>query len=58
MSNVAIKAEKRSNEELKRSASGRLRAAGYIPGTIYGLAQEPLNIKLNRMEFTLSLTCT
>jgi large subunit ribosomal protein L25 len=51
MSNVAIKAEKRNNEELKRSASGRLRAAGYIPGTIYGLAQEPLNIKLSRVEF-------
>jgi large subunit ribosomal protein L25 len=51
MSNVAIKAEKRSNEELKRSASGRLRIAGYIPGTIYGLSQEPLNIKLSRAEF-------
>ena len=51
MSNVAIKAEKRNNDELKRSAAGRLRAAGYIPGTVYGLAQEPLNIKLSRMEF-------
>jgi large subunit ribosomal protein L25 len=51
MSNVAIKAEKRNNEELKRSAAGRLRAAGYIPGTIYGQAQEPINIKLSRMEF-------
>ena len=51
MGNVAIKAEKRNNEELKRSASGRLRVAGYIPGTIYGLAQEPLNIKLSRVEF-------
>lgn len=51
MSNVAIKAEKRNNDELKRSASGRLRAAGYIPGTIYGQAQEPLNIKFSRTEF-------
>jgi large subunit ribosomal protein L25 len=51
MSNVAIKAEKRNGEELKRSAAGRLRAAGYIPGTIYGLSQEPLNIKLSRVEF-------
>ena len=51
MSNVAIKAEKRNDEELKRSAAGRLRAAGYIPGTIYGLAQDPLSIKLSRVEF-------
>ena len=51
MSNVAIKAEKRNNDELKRSAAGRLRAAGFIPGTIYGQAQEPLNIKFSRTEF-------
>ncbi len=51
MSNVAIKAEKRNKDELKRSAAGRLRAAGFIPGTIYGQAQEPLNIKFSRTEF-------
>jgi len=51
MSNVAIKAEKRNKDELKRSAAGRLRAAGFIPGTIYGQAQEPLNIKFSRSEF-------
>jgi large subunit ribosomal protein L25 len=51
MSNIAIKAEKRNNDELKRSAAGRLRAAGYIPGTIYGQAQEPLNIKFSRTDF-------
>jgi large subunit ribosomal protein L25 len=51
MSNVAIKAEKRNKDELKRSAAGRLRAAGYIPGTIYGQSQEPLNIKFSRTEF-------
>jgi large subunit ribosomal protein L25 len=51
MSNIAIKAEKRNNDELKRSASGRLRAAGFIPGTIYGQSKEPLNIKFSRSEF-------
>jgi large subunit ribosomal protein L25 len=51
MSNVAIKAEIRNKDELKRSAAGRLRAAGYIPGTIYGQSKEPLNIKFSRSEF-------
>jgi len=51
MSNIAIKAEKRSKDELKKNAAGRLRSSGYVPGTIYGLAQEPLSIKVNRQEF-------
>jgi large subunit ribosomal protein L25 len=51
MSNIAIKAEKRNNDELKKNAARRLRASGYVPGTIYGQAQEPVNIKVNRQEF-------
>ncbi len=51
MSNVVIMTEKRSNDELKKNAVRRLRASGYIPGTIYGKAQEPINIKFKRTEF-------
>lgn len=51
MSNVAIKVLKRDKEELKTNASQRLRAEGFIPAIIYGLAQQPLEIKLNTKDF-------
>ena len=51
MSNTALKVDKRSKEELKKNASRRLRAEGFIPAVVYGLAQEPLEIKINSKEF-------
>ena len=50
MSNTALKVDKRSKEELKKNASRRLRAEGFIPAIVYGLAQEPLEIKINSKE--------
>jgi len=50
MSNIAIKVVKRNNDELKKNASRRLRAQGFIPATIYGLEQEPLSIKIDKKE--------
>lgn len=50
MSNIAIKVAKRNSDELKKNASRRLRAQGFIPATIYGLAQDPLSIKIEKKE--------
>ena len=50
MSNVSLKVEIRSKEELKNNASGRLRAGGFIPATIYGQAEEPQNIKIDSRQ--------
>ncbi len=51
MSNVALIVEKRNENELKKNASRRLRAGGFVPGTIYGLNSDPVSIKVNSSEF-------
>ncbi|MBM3705584.1 MAG: 50S ribosomal protein L25 [Actinobacteria bacterium] len=51
MSNAILTAQKRSSEELKKNASRRLRSAGFIPGVVYGLEQEPLEIKIAKKDF-------
>ena len=51
MSNVVLNAEKRSESELKKNASRRMRASGLVPGTIYGLNLEPVSIKLSANDF-------
>jgi large subunit ribosomal protein L25 len=51
MSNTALKVDKRSKEELKKNASRRLRTEGFIPAVVYGLAQKPLEIKINSKDF-------
>ena len=50
MSNVSLKVESRSKEELKNNASRRLRAGGFIPATIYGQAEEPQSIKIDSRQ--------
>jgi large subunit ribosomal protein L25 len=50
MSNVSLKVEIRSKEELKNNSSRRLRAGGFIPATIYGQAEEPQSIKINSKQ--------
>lgn len=50
MSNVSLKVEIRSKEELKNNASRRLRAGGFIPATIYGQAEEPRSIKIDSKQ--------
>ncbi|MBE3037042.1 MAG: 50S ribosomal protein L25 [Candidatus Atribacteria bacterium] len=50
MSNVSLKVEIRSKEELKNNASRRLRAGGFIPATIYGQAEEPQSIKIDSRQ--------
>jgi len=50
MSSVVLNVEKRSDSELKKNASRRLRATGFVPGTIYGLNLEPVSIKINTIE--------
>jgi large subunit ribosomal protein L25 len=51
MSNTALKVDKRSKEELKKNASRRLRTEVFIPAVVYGLAQKPLEIKINSKDF-------
>jgi len=51
MSNVALEVYKRNKDELKKNASRRLRSGGFIPAVVYGLAQEPLEIKINTRKF-------
>ena len=50
MSNVSLKVEIRSKEELKNNSSRRLRAGGFIPATIYGQAEEPQSIKIDSIQ--------
>jgi large subunit ribosomal protein L25 len=50
MSNVSLKVEIRSKEELKNNSSRRLRVGGFIPATIYGQAEEPQSIKINSKQ--------
>lgn len=51
MSNAVLNVQKRNEDELKKNASRRLRFGGFIPAVIYGLAQEPLEIKIKRQDF-------
>jgi len=50
MSNVSLKVEIRSKEELKNNSSRRLRTGGFIPATIYGQAEEPQSIKIDSRQ--------
>ncbi|MHB1347168.1 MAG: 50S ribosomal protein L25 [Candidatus Humimicrobiaceae bacterium] len=51
MENLLIEIAKRSAEEHKNNASGRLRKNGFIPGVLYGLKSEPLSIKVDLKDF-------
>lgn len=51
MESLVIDVYKRNPEELKKNSAGRLRKSGFIPGVIYGLKTEPLNIKVEAKKF-------
>ncbi len=51
MSNVVLNVAKRNDDELKKNASRRLRASGFVPGTIYGLSNDPVNVKIDAKNF-------
>jgi len=51
MENLVLEIDKRSPEEHKNNASGRLRKTGFIPGVVYGLKSEPLSIKMELKNF-------
>jgi large subunit ribosomal protein L25 len=51
MSNIAVKADIRNADEQKKNASRRLRCSGFIPAVVYGLDQQPVEIKLETKEF-------
>jgi len=51
MENLVLEIAKRSPEELKNNASRRLRKSGFVPGILYGLKSEPLNIKVDLKSF-------
>jgi large subunit ribosomal protein L25 len=51
MENLLLEIAKRSPEEHKNNASGRLRKTGFIPGVLYGLKSEPLSIKVDLKNF-------
>lgn len=51
MSSVVLKVEKRNEDEIKKNASRRLRASGFVPANIYGLNSDPVSIKVDEKEF-------
>jgi large subunit ribosomal protein L25 len=51
MENLLLDIAKRSPEEHKNNASGRLRRDGFIPAVLYGLKSEPLSIKVDLKNF-------
>ena len=50
MANIALKAEKRIDKEVKKNAASKLGRKGYIPAVMYGLKKEPESIKVERKE--------
>jgi large subunit ribosomal protein L25 len=50
MANIALKAEKRIDKEIKKNAAAKLGREGYIPAVIYGLEKKPESIKVERKE--------
>jgi large subunit ribosomal protein L25 len=50
MANVALKAEKRKDTEIKKNAASKLSREGFIPAVMYGLKKEPESIKVERKE--------
>lgn len=51
MENLVLEVNKRSDNELKKNASRRLRRDGFIPAVMYGLDLEPVSIKVSEKEF-------
>ena len=51
MENLLLDIAKRSPEEHKNNAAGRLRRTGFIPAVLYGLKSEPLSIKVDLKNF-------
>lgn len=51
MENIALAVEKRNDSEIKSNASRRLRNKHYIPAVVYGLKEEPVNVKIREKEF-------
>lgn len=47
----SLDAQVRSEEEIGSNAAGRLRRAGSIPATVYGLRRDPVSIKIDERAF-------
>jgi large subunit ribosomal protein L25 len=52
MSNLALKAEVRNQDEIGNRSARKLGRLNYIPAVMYGLEKEPVNIKVNKKDFT------
>ncbi|MBN2073753.1 MAG: 50S ribosomal protein L25 [Actinobacteria bacterium] len=52
MSNLALKAEARDGKEIGNRSARKLGRLNYIPAVMYGLNKEPVNIKVNKKDFT------
>jgi large subunit ribosomal protein L25 len=50
MANVALKAEKRNDTEIRKNAASKLGREGFIPAVMYGLEKKPESIKIERKE--------
>ena len=50
MANVALKAEKRNDKEIRKNAASKLGREGFIPAVMYGLEKKPESIKIKRKE--------
>jgi len=50
MANVALKAEKRIDKEIRKNAASKLGREGFIPAVMYGLEKKPESIKIERKE--------
>lgn len=52
MESLSLTVDKREDKELGNNASRRLRREKYIPGVLYGLAKEPLTLKVDAKQFS------
>ena len=52
MKNIALKVEKRNEEEIKNSTARKLDRVGYIPAVMYGLDKKPVSIKIQKKELS------
>ncbi|MCG9479247.1 MAG: 50S ribosomal protein L25 [Actinomycetia bacterium] len=52
MESLSLTVDKREDKELGNNASRRLRRENYIPGVLYGLAKEPITLKIDAQQFS------
>ncbi|MGM0365230.1 MAG: 50S ribosomal protein L25 [Actinomycetota bacterium] len=52
MESLSLTVDKRDEKELGNNAAGRLRRKNFIPAVLYGLAREPMSVKVDVKDFS------